>query len=62
MYILSDCVRYQQELWGNVVQGRETGILGVIELAIAIAKHYLGCKQRFRNAVNDNIGLEPGSS
>jgi hypothetical protein len=23
---------------------------------------YLGCKQRFRNAVNDRIGLEPDAS
>lgn len=49
MYILSDCVRYQQELWGNVVQGRETGILGLIELAIAIAR------RRFPNMVLNEL-------
>jgi len=53
MYILSDCVRYQQELWGNVVQGRETGILGVIELAIAIAK------RRFPNTALNELFGEP---
>jgi len=46
-------VRYQQELWGNVVQGRETGILGVIELAIAIAK------RRFPNTALNELFGEP---
>ena len=31
-------------------------------VSVQTTEHYLGCKQRFRNAVNDNIGLEPGSS
>jgi hypothetical protein len=53
MYILSDCVRYQQELWGNVVQGRQTGILGLIELAIAIAR------RRFPNMVLNELYGEP---
>ena len=29
---------------------------------VQTTERYLGCKQRFRNAVNDHIGLEPGSS
>jgi integrase len=31
-------------------------------VSVQTTERYLGCKQRFRNAVNDNIGLEPGSS
>jgi integrase len=27
--------------------------------SIQTTERYLGCKQRFRNAVNDHIGLEP---
>jgi len=28
-------------------------------VAVQATERYLGCKQRFRNAVNDRIGLEP---
>jgi site-specific recombinase XerD len=28
-------------------------------VSIQTTERYLGCKQRFRNAVNDHIGLEP---
>jgi site-specific recombinase XerD len=31
-------------------------------VSVQTTERYLGCKQRFRNAVNDRIGLEPGSS
>jgi site-specific recombinase XerD len=31
-------------------------------VSIETTERYLGCKQRFRNAVNDNIGLEPDGS
>jgi|CZKD01.1.fsa_nt_gi integrase len=31
-------------------------------VSVQTTERYLGCKQRFRNAVNDHIGLEPGSS
>jgi len=27
--------------------------------SVQTTERYLGCKQRLRNAVNDNIGLEP---
>ena len=30
--------------------------------AFKTAERYLGCKQRLRNAVNDNTGLEPAKS
>jgi integrase len=30
-------------------------------VSVQTTERYLGCKQRFRNAVNDCIGLEPGS-
>ena len=29
-------------------------------VSIQTTERYLGCKQRFRDAVNDHIGLEPG--
>lgn len=32
------------------------------QVSIETTEHYLGCKQRFQNAVNDSIGLEPGGS
>jgi integrase len=31
-------------------------------VSIETTERYLGCKQRFRNAVNDKIGLEPDGS
>jgi integrase len=31
-------------------------------VSIETTERYLGCKQRFQNAVNDAIGLEPGAS
>jgi integrase len=31
-------------------------------VSVQTAERYVGCKQRFRNAVNEHIGLEPGSS
>jgi hypothetical protein len=30
-------------------------------VSVQTTERYLGCKQRFRNAVNDRIGLEPNS-
>ncbi len=49
MFILSDCVRYKQDLWGSVVQGRETGILGLVDLILSIARH------RFPNLVLNSL-------
>ena len=34
----------------------------LFHVSVQTTERYLGCKQRFRNAVNDHIGLEPGSS
>ena len=34
-----------------------TGPVGVV--SIQTTERYLGCKQHFRDAVNDHIGLEP---
>ena len=31
-------------------------------VSVQTTERYLGSRQRFRNAVNDHIGLEPGSS
>lgn len=49
MFILADCVRYKQDLWGEVVQGRETGILGLVDLLIAVSR------RRFPNMVLDRL-------
>jgi hypothetical protein len=38
MYVMSDCVRYQQDLWGSIVQGKTTGALGPVDLFISISK------------------------
>jgi integrase len=32
------------------------------DVSVQTTDRYLGCKQRFRNAVNDRIGLEPDAS
>jgi integrase len=31
-------------------------------VSVQTTERYLGCKQRFRDAVNDHIGLEPDAS
>ena len=49
MYVLSDCVRYQQELWGSIVEGRQSGILGIIDLLISVSK------RRFPNFILDRL-------
>ncbi len=49
MFILSDCARYKQDLWGEVVQGRSTGILGLIELFLAVSR------RQFPNFVLDEL-------
>jgi hypothetical protein len=36
--------------------------LSMKNVSIETTERYLGCKQRFQNAVNDGIGLEPGGS
>jgi hypothetical protein len=36
---------------------RDQFLLG--HVSVQTTERYLGCKQRFRNAVNDRIGLEP---
>jgi hypothetical protein len=49
MYILSDCVRYQQDLWGSIVQGKTTGALGLVDLFIAVSK------RRYPNLILDQL-------
>jgi hypothetical protein len=53
MFLLGDCVRYQQDLWGSVVEGKNTGILGLITLLIGISK------RRFPNMILDKLFGEP---
>jgi hypothetical protein len=49
MFILSNCVQYKQDLWVSVVQGRETGVLGLVDLIVSIAKH------RFPNLILNSL-------
>ena len=53
MFILSDCVRYKQDLWRSVVQGQETGILGLVDLFLDLAK------RRFPNLILNSLFREP---
>jgi hypothetical protein len=48
-FILSMCVRYKQDFWGDIVQGKESGVLGLIELYISAAK------RRFPNAILNHL-------
>jgi len=48
-YILSNCVRYKQDLWGTAIQGQESGVLGLIELYLSIAT------RRFPNTILNNL-------
>ena len=52
MFVLSDCVRYKQDLWRSVVQGRETGALGLIDILIDVSR------RRFPNLVLDQLFKE----
>src|SRR5438552_11633096 len=52
------CARLCHEAGGELEQIQF--LLG--HVSVQTTERYLGCKQRFRNAVNDRIGLEPGSS
>ncbi len=52
------CARLCHEAGGELEQIQF--LLG--HASVQTTERYLGCKQRLRNAVNDNIGLEPTSS
>jgi hypothetical protein len=49
------CVRLCHQAGGELEQIQF--LLG--HVSVQTTERYLGCKQRFRNAVNDRIGLEP---
>lgn len=49
MYILSMCVRYKQELWGEVIEGEKSGIASLIELYTSVSK------RRFPNAILNHL-------
>jgi hypothetical protein len=48
-YILSMCVRYQQDFWGKIIQGEKSGVIGLVELYISVVK------RRFPNYVLDSL-------
>ena len=52
------CVRLCHQAGGELEQIQF--LLG--HVSVQTTERYLGCKQRFRNAVNDRIGLEPDPS
>jgi integrase len=52
------CARLCHEAGGELDQIQF--LLG--HVSVQTTERYLGCKQRLRNAVNDNIGLEPVAS
>lgn len=49
LYILSMYVRYKQDFWGSIIQGEKSGVLGLIELYLSIAR------RRFPNLVLNNL-------
>ena len=49
LYILSICVRYKQDLWGSVIQGEKSGVLGLIELYMSVAR------RRFPNLILNHL-------
>jgi integrase len=51
------CARLCHQAGGELEQIQF--LLGYV--SVQTTERYLGCKQRFRNAVNDRIGLEPGT-
>lgn len=52
------CARLCRQAGGELEQIQF--LLG--HVSVETTERYLGCKQRFQNAVNDAIGLEPGAS
>jgi hypothetical protein len=55
---LRTCARLCHQAGGELEQIQF--LLGYV--AIETTERYLGCKQRFQNAVNDAIGLDPNGS
>jgi len=49
MFILSNCVRYKQEFWGQVVRGEIEGTIGIINLFIS------NSKRRFPNFILNSL-------
>ena len=53
VFILSECVRYKQDLWGEVIEGKKSGTLGLIQLYISVIK------RRFPNLILNELFGEP---
>jgi hypothetical protein len=52
MFILSNCVRYKQEFWGQVIDGSKTGSLAIVNLFISVARN------RFPNFILNHLFKE----
>jgi integrase len=65
MSVLRNAVGYEIESWIMPFATAQAGgeleqiqfLLG--HVSVQTTERYLGCKQRFHNAVDDRIGLEP---
>lgn len=49
LYILSMCVRYKQDFWGSIIRGEKSGISGLIDLYISVAR------RRFLNSILNHL-------
>ncbi len=49
IFILSECVRYKQDLWGEVIEGKKSGAIGLIQLYISVIK------RRFPNLILNEL-------
>jgi hypothetical protein len=48
-FMLSMCVRYKQDFWGEIIQGEKSGVIGLVNLYLSTVK------RRFPNAILDRI-------
>lgn len=49
MFILCNCARYRQELWGELVEGKTVGALGLISLYVSVVR------RRFPNFILNQL-------
>lgn len=49
MFILSTCVRYKQEFWGDILEGRKSGTVALLQRFVSVSR------RRFPNFILDKI-------